>query len=337
MWTTPSQSIVLRRVLQSMSRKSRLSAYRPSSCCFLSSSSKSNHAQGKGLPENSRTKNWLRSTNPEKGTFGLNHSRHDDYHDNISIKYKKHLLKSKENFLSQARNAMNGILGQISAFENANASGRASRRPIDQQEQHQHAATDEYQMELFQETRDIFQLLVRNVEDGTLNPSGKHGKQISNFLELILVAYSRLNIQHDSGKQDSSVYAACMEIIHALEQWNLDCQNSHYECVIACASREERWNEAATLYWKLIDPEAGGKPVDLQVDNPLGLFAIACAFQENAATTGGIMSSSAVEQVFDAVLRMSMISPSDQSKCKSKEVSQTTIIRDIHDFPHLGL
>ena len=147
--------------------------------------------------------------------------------------------------------------------------------------------------------------IIANVDQGYLNPSGKHGKEISKFMELILYAYSQ--VIH---LPDVTLFEDCEEILKTLEQWNLDIRSRHYEYSIIVANREERYKDAANLFLRQIDPEAGYNPVNLSISNPQGLYSIArWAQQENEPVA---------EHVFNAVLQLSMVSSSDQETCKSK-------------------
>ena len=158
-------------------------------------------------------------------------------------------------------------------------------------------------VKLFTDTQHLFHALRSAVDEGRIRPSGKHGKELSKFLELVLFVY-----QHSPQKSEYSVFKDCEDVLHSLKAWNLDVRTEHYESAIAVANRERRWNEAAQLFWRQIEPEAGYNPVQISVANPIGLYAIARSAQEQG--------SPAAEQVFDAVGRLSMVSPRDQTKCE---------------------
>jgi hypothetical protein len=163
-------------------------------------------------------------------------------------------------------------------------------------------------MELFQDTKELFQSLSKSVEQGQLRPSGKHGKELSKFLELVLLVYSQTPLHPTNTTTTMMLYKECQQVLNALKEWNLDFRNAHYDHAISIANREERWKQASDLFLRQIDPDAGYNPVEISVSNPMGLYAIARFAQEEG--------SAVVEQVYDAVLRMSMVSPNDQDKCR---------------------
>lgn len=144
--------------------------------------------------------------------------------------------------------------------------------------------------------------VLTGVENGALNPSGKHGKEISQFFEFVLYAYSKLRIPGISLFDESQV------VLTTLENWNLDIRSRHYENAIVLANRENRFKEAADLFLRQIDPEAGYNPVNVSIAKPHGLYAIARTAQEEGALPP--------ERVFDAVVKLTMVSPSDQDRCK---------------------
>lgn len=156
--------------------------------------------------------------------------------------------------------------------------------------------------ELLEETRAFFEALRIGVDEGTLNPSGKHGKELSQIVDYVLHAYSQ-------AYTDTPVLQECLQVMRVAERdWNLDIQHSGYDSVIAVAHREEKWKEAAALFLRRIDPEGGFSPIEVSVECPLGLYAIAKLASSN--------DLNAAEAVFDAVFQLSMVSPNDQDKCK---------------------
>jgi hypothetical protein len=167
---------------------------------------------------------------------------------------------------------------------------------------------EELRMELFRDAREFFQSLRNSVQQGQLRPSGKHGKELSKFLELVLLVYSQTPPRTNTSTASSSMYNECQQVLDALSEWNLDFRNAHHDYAILLANREERWTQARNLFLRQIDPDAGYNPVEISVSNPMGLYAIARFAQEEG--------SAVVEQVYDAALRMSMVSPNDQEKCR---------------------
>ena len=159
---------------------------------------------------------------------------------------------------------------------------------------------------------DDAQMLVQRIEYSVntqkLNPMGKHGRELSHLLGHILEIYSQTAVQT---KREVSIFDACCIVLTLLQEWNLDIQPYNYACAVEVAARESRWKEAAYLFWEQIDPDAHGyTPMGISRHLAVGLYVIA----RNSQTEGG----SAVEHVMDAVLRMSMVCPTDQDKCKYK-------------------
>jgi hypothetical protein len=166
-------------------------------------------------------------------------------------------------------------------------------------------ALDERRKERFQETRRVLGQIREHVKDGTLRPTDKHRNELTVLFERILKIYSK-----SLSTDDVSVFEECTVVLKMMNEWKLELQHNHCEYAILAAGREERWKDAADLFWSHIDPEDSGYiPFDVDVSNPVGLYAIARAAQDQGTAV--------VENVFDGVLRMSMVSPTDQKKCKS--------------------
>lgn len=155
---------------------------------------------------------------------------------------------------------------------------------------------------VFQGVKDALVSVITSVERGVLNPSGKHGKEISKFLELVLYVYSQVHLR------DISLFDESQEVLNTLKQWNLDIRSRHYEYAIVLANQEERYKESADLFLRGIDPVAGSNPVNISIANH-GLYAIARWAQKEGLPVA--------EHVFDAVVQLTMVSPSDQERCKS--------------------
>jgi hypothetical protein len=165
-------------------------------------------------------------------------------------------------------------------------------------------ALDDRRQKRFQETRQVLGQIQEHVKDGTLRPSGKHRLELTVLFERILKLYSE-----SLSTDDFSVFEECTVVLKLMNEWKLELQHKHCEYAILAAGREERWKDAADLFWSHIDPEdCGYNPFDVDVSNPVGLYAIARFAQDKGTAV--------VENVFDGVLRMSMVSPTDQKKCK---------------------
>lgn len=159
---------------------------------------------------------------------------------------------------------------------------------------------------IFQEAQALLGRIEATVNKQQLNPSGKHGRELSHLLGQILELYAKTAVPFQDG---TSVFDACCEVMTLLGEWNLDIQPHNFACSVEAAARESRWKEASYLFWKQIDPEAHGHtPMEISSYLALGLYAVA----RNSQLEGG----ATVEHVMDAVLRMSMVCPTDQDHCK---------------------
>lgn len=146
------------------------------------------------------------------------------------------------------------------------------------------------------QARQLVDRIKRHVKDGSIT---KYRREVSVLLERIMKVYSQL---------PAPAFDECQRILTLLQAWNLDLQQGHCQYAITAAAREGRWKEAANIFWSHIDPDDSGyTPVDVNVANPVGLYAIARYAQEQGTAV--------VENVMDGVLRMSMVSPNDQEKC----------------------
>jgi hypothetical protein len=159
---------------------------------------------------------------------------------------------------------------------------------------------------IFQEAKDLLGRIEDAVNKQQLNPSGKHGRELSHLLGQILELYCMAAVPFED---DTSVFDACCSAMTLLQEWNLDLQPQHYACAVEIAARESRWKEASYLFWEQIDPEAHGHtPMEISSYLAVGLYAVA----RNSQIEGG----ATVDHVMDAVLRMSMVCPTDQDHCK---------------------
>ena len=210
-----------------------------------------------------------------------------------------------KNSMSDAMKSVEDIVTQLSDLPSSNLFEAPSLDAIEKLR----LVEDRLPRALFVKGKGLFRSLENSVTRGNVRPSGKHGVQISKFLERILIVYNHVSIiRHtfDRTNEDGDklyVYDECVRILDWMEQRNLNWR-SHCELAISCACHEDRFDDAASLFWNLIDPEAGGHPTEVAVDNPLGLFAVARSCQDQGLP--------AAEHVFDAVLRLSMVSPIDQ-------------------------
>ena len=205
---------------------------------------------------------------------------------------------------------------------------------------------------LFMTTTEILDALEQSVQQGTINPAGKHGREVSAIGAMLLnfysashantsehlptkdtsksnetVSLSTLNKRRgtsdtsDTKRNNNSAFDQCQRLLRLLDQWNLSRHHAHYHYALLAAVHEERWKEASELYRQQIDSDVSGfSPVPVSVASPVGLYATARAAQRSGSSVGSSESTKAsvgvVEPVMNAVINhLSLISPSDQDKC----------------------
>eukprot|EP00537_Pseudo-nitzschia_pungens_P008019 CAMPEP_0172372206 /NCGR_PEP_ID=MMETSP1060-20121228/46481_1 /TAXON_ID=37318 /ORGANISM="Pseudo-nitzschia pungens, Strain cf. cingulata" /LENGTH=309 /DNA_ID=CAMNT_0013098097 /DNA_START=229 /DNA_END=1155 /DNA_ORIENTATION=+ len=140
----------------------------------------------------------------------------------------------------------------------------------------------------YRETKDYFETLVQMVREGRLSPSRKHGKELSQLVECVLYVCSQQDPFSETRPSESlplDVADFVGSVLRVLEvDWNLDVGHRHYERAIAACCNVGDWKVASRLFEKQIDPNAGGPPVSLSIENPLGLYALAmrCLDEETA-------------------------------------------------------
>lgn len=101
-------------------------------------------------------------------------------------------------------------------------------------------------------------------------------------------------------------FTDCQRVMSLAKRLNLNLTNQKPALEAACL--EGRWDEASELFSKQIDPDmAGFMPMEINVKEPLGLYAIARHAQKQKIPVA--------EQVMDAVMSMSMVNPTDQINC----------------------
>jgi hypothetical protein len=169
------------------------------------------------------------------------------------------------------------------------------------------------------QTTSVYQSLLSCVEAGLLSPASTHQHEVSIILRHIMALYRE---SHVSSSDSSFPYDMMETVLTQMRNWKLSPDPStHGHIILEAAVREQRWAAAAGLFWHRIDPDHGGSktqggadessgmvPVSIDALNPLGLYAIArCAQQEQRAV---------VENVMDAVERMTMWSPGESKQCK---------------------
>ncbi|KAK1737218.1 hypothetical protein QTG54_012085, partial [Skeletonema marinoi] len=210
-----------------------------------------------------------------------------------------------------------------------------------------HQLHHEQCLELCNDAANLISCIKHSIADGKIRGLG--GKDAYLLTELLGRAmlifsetppprgtHSRGRIQQlpsvNSGKTESvSPYEACLEVIGMLRSLNLDILSSHYACTIRAACHEAQWEEASKVFLNQINGDDGGDASDDMItggfspinptlgwDQPLeiGLYAVArdawykSILAEQQQQVGHIDSPS--KQVFDAAMKMCMISPSEQ-------------------------
>jgi hypothetical protein len=184
-------------------------------------------------------------------------------------------------------------------------------------------------MDLFRQTTALFRSLMNYVDAGVLNPAGIHQREVLALFTYILkflgesLSIDDVHVTSQSSR-DASPYQMSESILAYMRQWRLARDVSSYEQhSLDLAVREKYWAKASETFWNRIDPDKGAstmsrslsnvdqtqmRPVDIDVLNPIGLFAIARHAQER--------NIAIVESVFDAVQTMIMWSPNESKQCE---------------------
>jgi hypothetical protein len=199
--------------------------------------------------------------------------------------------------LSEAGQHVNFLAQKLSLLDSLPPVWSSTATPID---------SVEVREAVFYEAQMLLDRIENAVNMQQLNPSGKHGRELSHLLGQILEIYSQTAMPSES---ETSIFDACCTVLTMLQEWNLDIQPQNYACAVEVAARESRWNEASYLFWEQIDPDAHGyTPMQISSYLAIGLYVLA----RNSQMEGG----ETVEYVMEAVLRMSMVCPTDQDSCK---------------------
>lgn len=148
---------------------------------------------------------------------------------------------------------------------------------------------------LVSDARDIVNQINHDLEQGRLDK--KFAREISLLLEQTLLFFR-------------TSFDDCQRVMTITARWNLDTNN--HKPALEAACREGRWEDSSNLFSRQVDPDrAGFTPMEIDLKEPLGLYAIARHAQQQNVPVA--------EQVMDAVTSMSMVNPTDQDKCKHKE------------------
>ncbi|KAL7498774.1 hypothetical protein ACHAWT_008784 [Skeletonema menzelii] len=207
---------------------------------------------------------------------------------------------------------------------------------------------EEQRLELCNDAANLISCIKHSIADGKIRGlGGKDAYLLSELLGRAMLIFSETPpprgthsrgraqqpspIDHDK-TASVSPYEACLGVMDMLRSLNLDILSSHYACTIRAACHEARWEEASTVFLNQINGNDGGDSNDvitggfspinptLGWDQPLevGLYAVArdawykslLAEQQQQA----VSIDSPSKQVFDAAMKMCMISPSEQDR-----------------------
>lgn len=167
-------------------------------------------------------------------------------------------------------------------------------------------------VEVFRQTRQLWETLLGHVRQGSIQPQGKHRRQTSIFCETLLRLYAQSHHGENETDGDTisnkpvTVWEACQEILQFMNIHQLTVQEEHCQAALQVAVRYGLTSEAAALFRQQIDPDqAGYRPYrSLTVHEPVGLYALARDAHERGAAV--------VENVMQAVHQLCLLSPSDQ-------------------------
>ena len=142
------------------------------------------------------------------------------------------------------------------------------------------------------DARAFLDQLQQDIDQGQLGE--KYMRDVSFLLEQSLLLFR-------------TSFADCQRVMSLAKRLNLNITNQKPALEAACL--EGRWDEASKLFSLQIDPDmAGFMPMEINVREPLGLYAIAKDAQKRKIPVA--------EQVMDAVMSMTMVNPTDQIKCE---------------------
>lgn len=209
------------------------------------------------------------------------------------------------------------------------------------------AGTHEQFLELCNDAANLISCIEHSIAEGKIRGlGGKDAYLLSELLGRAMLIFSETpppRGTHSRGQLPPSTindntahvspYEACLGVMGMLRRLNLDILSSHYACTIRAACHEARWEEASNVFLNQINGNDGGdlsddistggfSPINptLGWDQPLevGLYAVArnawyqSLMAEQQHQLGSIDSPS--KQVFDAAMKMCMISPSEQDR-----------------------
>ena len=171
---------------------------------------------------------------------------------------------------------------------------------------------------VFDRTIEIQNQLKQCVELKWIRPGTIHRHEFVALIGDILQIYSSLssNVTTDARVSCSALLVYTLELIDWIKGPPLGLELSHKQChaVITVAAKCKLWATAAQIYIDHIDPDIAGyipvpaATISARTFTVAGLYCVARAALET--------STLPVENVFDAVTKLTMVSPSDTENCK---------------------
>jgi hypothetical protein len=190
--------------------------------------------------------------------------------------------------------------------------------------------------EILHSARSLVQEMQQMLDRGVLDPNKQFSGEMSVILERILKIYSQCqpDSEEDDDEDDNatntgtdeknkkhiknnrsikipSVFDECQKVLHLFQQHprlQNRRQGGHDLCVMLAAANEQKWQEASDLFLACISPDqAGYCPFDVDISNPVPLYAVARHAQQYQTNT-------VVENVMDAVHQMTLVSPMDEER-----------------------
>ena len=193
--------------------------------------------------------------------------------------------------------------------------------------------------EIITVTAHVMDSLRSSIANGTCqSASARHrgGNQANGELATLfnqaLMIYSNPQISHDDRPTTAlSRFDEAVKIVGDMLDAKLDVTVDHFTLVLRIAAAEERWEDAAILFTKMLDLDAGMTPLLVNSEeytlyknkktevNGRHCFDIANAVRiglHALALAGKVDPEATARKMSKVVERLSMISPSDSQSCK---------------------
>lgn len=238
-------------------------------------------------------------------------------------KNKNSKKKVKLLTLSQCTAVMNNLLEQKEALEKPPIHWISASHDNNMSEIKEEKESLQQRYQLFLDTKTLASAMKQSINEGSITASsGKDIYELSSLLGNFLLLYSEsppTRLLHKYNHKVQSPYEACLQITEILQNLNLDVQPNNYESIIRTACHEHQWDDAADYFLNQINPDASGwVPMDstLGWNQPveMGLYAVSMMVNQQKNDIKDEEIGSAADVVFNAVLDMCIISPTDQEK-----------------------